>query len=604
MATRSSIRASYLWVLASLTLTVAVIYLAKAVLIPLALAVLLTFVLTPVVTLVQRQGLGRVPAVLVTVILTFALLGGLIYGVGVQVHMLVRTLPQHKKQIREKFESLRVSEQGAFGEVAKMFHDILAEPAPAAANREVVIARPDEGGVQRLLETAGPILEPLATAGLVVILLIFMLVRREDLRNRVIGLLGHGTLTGTTRVLVDAAERLSRFLLNQLLINVSFGVIFGIGLFFIGEDDVRNFAFLWGFLAAVLRFIPYLGTWVALAFPLLLSVAMSSGWAEPVEILVFLLILDLLTANVVEPLLFGHSTGVTPIALLVAAAFWVWVWGPIGLLLSTPLTVCLVVLGQHIPQLKFLALLLGDEPALEPHLSFYQRLLARDQLEAQQVAKAYVAAQGLASTFDDVLLPALGQARRDRVRAGLTAEDEQYIFQETQAILEALKPPAASAPPEGDGQAPPAAPKPAPPGTMVLGCPAHDEAEELSLAMLARLLEPDGCSVEAISTHAIPAEIEARVAAKQPALVFIAILPPGGTVQARYLCKRLRKRFPDLPIVVGYWGKARNFDRLLVQLRTAGVSYVTTSLRQTHSQIVALVRTAPPPPEPAVAAKT
>ncbi len=601
MATRSSIRASYLWGLASLALTVAVIYLAKAILVPLALAVLLAFILTPVVTLVQRQGLGRVPAVLVTVILTFLLIGGLIYGVGVQIHMLARTLPQHKKEIREKVEGLRVSEQGAFGELVQMFHDILAEPTPTAGAREVVVVRPEEGGVQRLVENAGPVLEPLASAGLVVILLIFMLVRREDLRNRVIGLLGHGTLTGTTRVLVDAAERLSRFLLSQLLINVSFGIIFATGLFFIGVP----FAFLWGFLAAVLRFIPYLGTWVAVAFPLLLSVATSTGWAQPVEVLVFFLVLDLLTANVAEPLLFGHSTGVTPIALLVAAAFWVWVWGPIGLLLSTPLTVCLVVLGQHIPQLKFLALLLGDEPALEPHLSFYQRLLARDQLEARQVATAYAAAQGLEKTFDDVLLPALEQARRDRVRAGLTADDEQYIFQETQAILEALEPPAAAAP-ANDGQAPPAAPAPALAGTLVLGCTAHHEAEELSLAMLARLLEPDGCRVEAVSTHAIPAEIEARVAETHPALLFIAVLPPGGVVQARYLCKRLRKRFKDLPIIVGYWGKPRNFDRLLVQLRTAGVSYVTTSLRQTRSQVEALVRPpAPPAAVPAVAvAKT
>jgi predicted PurR-regulated permease PerM/CheY-like chemotaxis protein len=590
MATHSSIRASYLWVLASLALTVAVIYLAKAILVPLALAVLLTFVLTPVVALVQRQRLGRVPAVLVTVILTFLLLGSLIYGVGVQVRTLAQTLPQHKKEIREKIEGIRVSEQGAFGELFKMFQDILSEPAPAAAAREVVIARPDESGIQRLVETAGPVLEPLASAGLVVILLIFMLVRREDLRNRVIGLLGHGTLTGTTRVLVDAADRLSRFLLSQLLINVCFGVIFATGLFFIGVP----FAFLWGFLAAVLRFIPYLGTWVAVAFPLLLSFAMSAGWAQPVSVLVFFLALDLLTANVAEPLLFGHSTGVTPIALLVVAAFWVWVWGPIGLLLSTPLTVCLVVLGQHIPQLNFLALLLSDQPALEPHLSFYQRLLARDQLEARQVATEHVEAQGLETTFDDVLLPALGQAQRDRIRAGLTADDEQYILQETQAILEALRPPP-EVPPEGNGQAPPAAAAPAVPGRLILGCAAHHEAEELSLAMLARLLEPDGCRVEAVCTHAIPAEIEARVAEQHPALVVIAVLPPGGVVEARYLCKRLRKRFKDLPIIVGYWGKPRNFDRLLVQLRTAGVSYVTTSLRQSRSQIEALVQPAAAP---------
>lgn len=607
-ATPLSARA-HLHPLVAVVIVVAILFVAKTVIVPLALAVLLTFVLTPVVAAVQRLGLPRVPAALLTVFCTLVVFGGVGWVVGVQVHKLAQELPAHRGRIDAKIVGLRGSGEGAFSGLLQMFREIgrgeTKEEAAAEASsakqpstkERIVVAQSEEASsLTQLIAAAGPVFEPLAHAGLVIVLVVFMLIKREDLRNRVIGLLGHGRLTGTTRVLVDAAQRLSRFLLAQLLVNVGFGVLFGLGLFFIGVP----YAVLWSFLTAVLRFVPYIGSWVAVAFPLILSFAIAPGWMQPVLVISFFAVVDLVTANVIEPLLFGRGTGVSPVALLVAAAFWTWVWGPVGLVLSTPLTVCLVVLGQHVPRLRVFALLLGDKPALEPHVSYYQRLLARDKEEAKAIAVVHAGQRGLESVYDDVLLPALELTRRDRKFGGLSAEDEGFVFEATKETLDQLaaEPVQAAATatrPESEagGEASKSTQKPAvwqAESVLVLGCPAHHEAEELSLSMLAQLLEPQGCRVEVISTKVLPAEVEARVEREKPALLFIAVLPPGGLVQARYLCKRLRKRLSDLPLVVGYWGGERHFDKILVTLRSAGASYVTTSLRQSRSQIIALVR--------------
>lgn len=573
--------------LVGLVLAVAILYLAKAVIVPLALAVLLTFILTPIVIAVQRRGLKRIYAVLLVVLVAFLLFGGIGWGVGLQLSGLARDLPTHSEEINRKLAGLRGSGDDTLSRLFRMIEEIgkgmektsdLGDDKDNDKAKLVVIAQPEKpSNFERLSKFVIPVLEPLASAGLVLILIVFMLIKREDLRNRLIGLLGQGRLIGTTRVFVDAAQRLSRFLLNQLLVNASFGLCFGIGLFALGVP----YAFLWGFLTAVLRFVPYVGTWTAASFPLILSFAVSTNWTQPILVLAFFGVLGAITANAVEPLLFGRSTGVSPIALLVAAAFWTWIWGPIGLVLSTPLTVCLVVLGQHVPRFKFLTLLLGDQPGLPPHAIYYQRLLARDGKEAKDVAQHYAREHGLEKVYDDVFLPALTLARRDRKEGGLTVDEEAFIYQTTREILDGL--------PQGTADAV------ASRRVLILGCPAHHEAEELSLHMFAQLLEATGCRVEVTSTKTLPSQIEARIERDKPALVFVAILPPGGVVQARYLCKRLRNRFADMPILVGYWGETRSFDKLLVRLRSAGAAYVTTSLLQSRSQIEALVSAATTP---------
>lgn len=592
---RPSFGSPYLGRLASLVLTIGVLYFGKIVIVPLAFAVLLTFILTPVVGALQHCGLRRVPAALGAVVLAFVLFGAIGWGVGIQINQLARELPDNKEKIEKKLADLRTSVDGPVTELFEMYRELRAEPEkpggmskdPATREGQVVVVRPEEApGFEQLGNAVWPVLEPLANAGLVVVLVVFMLIKREDLRNRIISVLGHGHLTGTTRVLVDTAQRISRFLLIQLLVNVAFGGLFGVGLLVLGVP----YALVWGFLTAVLRFVPYVGSLFAVAFPLILSFALSPDWGQPVSVLVFFAILEITTANFVEPLLFGNSTGVSPVALLVAAAFWTAIWGPIGLILSTPLTVCLVVLGQHVPRFKFFALLLGDEPALEAHASYYQRLLARDKAEAQQVVDQQLKTSGIEKVCDEVLLPALVLARRDRNRAGLTPDDAAYILDTTKEILNHLETQPPAAPTAGEVSPPEASVnEESAPTLLILGYPAHNEAEELSLHMLARLMKPDGYRIEVMSAREFPAEFEARIRDESPVLVLIAIMPPGGLVQARYLCKRLRKRFKKLPLVVGYWSEISDLDRLLVQFRAAGASHVATSLMQARLQIHTLV---------------
>jgi predicted PurR-regulated permease PerM len=591
-------------------LVLAILYVAKVVLIPLVAAVLLTFMLAPIVTILQRIGVPRALSVVITVLLAFALFGVSGYIIGSQIHSLAGELPKHRDQIEAKFASLR-DEGGTISQFRQMVREITKSdselkslPGPGKDRVvDVVVTRPEEpSSVEKILQAVGPVIEPLANAGFVIVLVIFMLFHREDLRNRFIGLLGDGRLTGTTRLIVDSAQRLSDYLLAQALINLVFGILFALGLYLIGVE----YAMLWGFVTALMRFVPYIGSWISVLLPFALSFATAPTWAQPISLLVYFGVLDLVTANAVEPLILGHRTGVSPIALLVAAAFWTWLWGPMGLVLSTPLTVCLVVIGQNVPSLRSLAILLGDQPALEPPIRFYQRLLARDETEAKEVAVEYVKAEGLEKVYDDVLLSALAMARLDRRDAGLEAEDEEFILQATRDILRVIEANPSlgkdaalaqgeqpSAAPE-DGAKPLEASAPVVQRVLILGCPAHHQAEELSLQMLAALLKPNGCDIEVVSTKALPAEIEARMEQSMPSLVFIAVLPPGGLVQARYLCKRLRKRFPDLSIVVGYWGKAHDFDKLFRQVRSAGGNYLATSLLQARSQIDTLIHPAVP----------
>ncbi len=558
-----------------------VLIVAKPVIVPLALALLLTFVLSPVVAaLQQRLGLKRVYAVIATALLTFSVMGGVGYVVALQIQGLAQDITKHEKNIRTKIDGLRGTGKGTFTELLKMFHDLTEGPVgptpeatpsdtakPAVPVVPVVLSQPKESGFSRIADSVLPVLEPLATAGLVVILVIFMLMNHEDLRDRLIGLVGQSRLSSTTRAMGDATGRVGRYLLSVLAVNIVFGVLFAAGLWLLGVP----YGFLWGFLAAMLRFIPFLGTWAAASFPILLSFATAPDWAQPLEVFAFFVTLDLITANVVEPIVFGHGTGVSPIALLVAAAFWAWVWGPIGLLLATPLTVCLVVLGQYVPRLGFLTLLLGNAQALPPPARLYQRLFARDKREAGERAQEYAALQGLEGVFDDMIVPAMVIARRDREQGALTPDGEEFVLTATREIIAAVV----------AKQGLPAVE----PVAVVVACPAHHPAEEPTLDMLAALLGPDGVRVEALTAKSLPSEVLERVELLKPEAVFLSVLPPGGLSQAAYLCRQLRKKFPTLKIVIGWWGPERSYDRLLVKMRKAGASYVTTSFRQSRTQL-------------------
>jgi predicted PurR-regulated permease PerM len=584
-----------LHLLEGLVLIVVILIFGKHVLVPLALAVLLTFILNPIVVRAQRAGLPRLAAVLVVATLAFGLLTMVGWGVGSQVRRLAEDLPAHTKEIKEKVATLRSGSNKIMSGLVHMIEEVSAAaepapllgPAPKTDDRPLVFAESDKSsGFERLLRFGGAVAEPLATSVLIIVLVLFMLIKREDLRNRMLSLVGHGRLTDTTRLVGDAADRISTFLLTQLFVNTGFGIAFGLGLFLIGVP----YALLWAFLTAVLRFVPYVGSWIALAFPLLLSFAMSPTWSQPLLLLGMFALLDLVCANVIEPLLFGHRTGVAPIALLVAAVFWSWVWGPIGLVLSTPLTVCLVVLGQHVPQLRFLALLLGTDPPLAEHASFYQRLLVRDQAEATEIARTHGAEHGLAKAYDEVVMPALSLVRKNRRSEAISSEEEEAMYETTRAIVDGL--PARlspSAPAVTDASVAADAAATTPPRILLLGCPAQHETDEIALRMVARVLEPDGWSVDILPTRALPIEIEDCIADEPPAAIFISALPPGGLLPAVQLCRRLRRRDRRLPVIVGYWGRPRQIERLIVALRSAGASYVTTSVAQTRNRLRSLM---------------
>ena len=378
---------------------VACLYWAQTVFIPVALAVFMTFLLAPLVTLLQRRGLKRLPTVLMVVLLAGAVLGGGVWLVTAEVASLASEAPKYTENIKSKVKSLRRLGQGSVtSRLEKMIQEITGawnlptasregnhgtEPPVAAEDKPTaVMLRPESPTwLARLPALLTSLLESLGSLAFALVLVVFMLLKREDLRNRLIRLVSHGQITVMTKALDDAGRRISRFLLMQLIVNATVGLSVGVGLLAIGVQ----YAFLWGLLAAVFRYIPYIGICIAAVPPILLSVAMFAGWTQPLLVIGLFLAIELFAGNVAEPRLYGRSIGVSEVALLVAAALWAFLWGPIGLILSSPMTVCMVVLGKYVPQLKFLDVLIGDEPPLDAHVTFYQRLLARDQDEATQL---------------------------------------------------------------------------------------------------------------------------------------------------------------------------------------------------------------------------
>ena len=521
-------------------------------LIPVALAILLTFLLSPVADALERIALRRLPSVILVVVLTFSLLGGIGWIVTLQFGSLANELPKYTRNIRQKIADVRGAGKGGALEIVQKTVDEVKseihkgdEPTKAKDQRSPVIVQPVESFTFWAVRSAiGPMVERFASAGLVIVLVIFMLIQREDLRNRLIRLVGYGRLTVTTRALEEAGHRISRYLLMQTIINSSFGLAVGLALYLIGVP----YAILWGFLAAVLRFIPYVGPFAAAILPSALSLAVFDGWRWPIVVVGLFLALELLNNMVLEPLLYGESAGVSGVGLLVAIAFWTWLWGPVGLVLATPLTVCVVVLSKYVPGMDFIGVLISDQPAMESNMSYYQRLLAMDQAEAAEIVEEHLKTHPQDQIFDAVLIPALNYTRRDRELGRLTEDGEQFVFRATRDILEdlnSLKPQSSSEvsdsqPATIDENSPVILPK-----VRILGCPAQDEADELALLMFRQLLDGTRYEVEIMSDAMLTAEVVARIGEKSPAMICIAAVPPGGLAQTRYLCKRLRARFPN-----------------------------------------------------------
>jgi len=591
-------KSSWMLTLASIAVVVAALYLAKGLLIPLTLAVLLSFLLIPVCDWLELRKLGRIPSVLITALLAFTILGGLTWTAVAQVISMAPQMPVYERNFQAKLESVNDSLSTALSNVTRAALNVGRQRSQAERAEEpkeleerpypVRLVASAESPLQVIAGKFGSLLEVLGSGGIVVILVIFFLIRREDLRDRFIRLVGRGEVTVTTQTLEDAANRVSRYLLVQLIINATFGVPIGIGLYFIGVPN----AILWGILAATLRFVPYIGVFIAAAGPIALSMAISTGWRAPILTAGLFAVLELFINYVMEPWLYGKNTGVSPVAVLVAAIFWTWIWGAVGLLVATPLTVCLLVIGKHVPQLSFLQILLGNEPVFEPETRVYQRLLAGDQEEAAELIEAQLEQMPLLEVYDTVLIPALAMCEIHWHRDELDESRHKFILDALKASTEelgerhqALQESKAAAERNVATTEPVPTPVANPPEVSIVCLPAHHEADEIAGMMLAQLLQTRHCRVHAAIVTGMVSEMVELVEQHKADVVCISATPPAAVLHARYLCKRLRDRFPEVKLVIGLWNAKGDLTKSRERIGCGPTAQVVASMADARVQI-------------------
>lgn len=621
--------ASPLFILASIVAAIAALYFAKEILLPFALAVLLSFLLTPLANRLECLGLRRVPSVLLVVGMTFVLLGGIGWIVTSQLVELSRQLPNYKDNILAKVRTVAAS-SSTFSEVSQVIEEVGQEISKNKSPDGVEDSSSDDGGTKggkqdnkdpaatadqpsvaehwlpllrggraktggkeavevsvismppsplsQMQTWLGPIVAPLTAAGMVVVLLVFILIDREDQRNRLLQLFGSSNLHATTEAFGDATRRVSNYLRMQFLINAGYGLTVWIGLWLIGVPS----AAMWGVLGFALRFLPYIGPWVAATLPILVSLAVSEGWVQPMWVMGLYVVLELLLNNVAEPWLYGDSVGVSTVGVIMSAIFWTWLWGPVGLVLAMPLTVCLMVLAQYVPQLRFVTVLLADRPPMTPAERVYQRMLASDAMEVMKLLTKELKSRPLVDVYDEILIPALSLAEQDR-HADLLSDDQASVVEQTvedivlemgslsrQADEDAA---AESAPPvlpvvrEEQSQA------------SVLCVPLRDEADEACGRMLAQLLKSEGLIAEVTSTNHLASEVMERIEQLHPAVVVLSILPPVAQRETRLLWKRLRAKYPDLPVIIACWNST-DAPQLLGRIERDGPSRLVSKLAE------------------------
>jgi predicted PurR-regulated permease PerM len=571
--------------MAILVAVVAVLYLASAILIPLAFAVTLSLILTPATAWLEKLRVGRVPAALLVMTVAIAGAGAAGWVIFNDLVAVANQLPEYQENIHKKLEAIRAPNTGAVGRAAASVKELGKElaspaapvappaaldragrrisPAPASSPLPVQVVEKPANELLYMRDMMQPFLRPLGVFGMVVIFSLFLMVGHNDLRDRLFRLVGVGQLNLMTQALNDATRRVSRYLLLQFLVNAVFGALCGIGLYLIGVP----YALLWGAVAAILRIVPYVGSLVAAALPFMLSLAVFDDWLHPLLVFLTFGTLELVTGNWVEPWLYGTQTGVSSLALILTTVFWTVLWGPAGLILSTPLTVCVAVLGRYVPQFWFLHILLGDQPALVEEAQFYQRLLAMDDQEARSVIDRYLSGHSLLQLCDSVIVPALTLAEHDRHKGALDPDREEFFFLSIKEMLAELAEKAV----KPDDAKPPA------PGCRILCIAASDEADEVTAAMLALLLEHSGCIV---LTFTPDASLQ-QLAFVQPAAgdVFcISAVPPFAFAHARTLSHQLRVRFPGIRIVVGVWGFAGETEKAMERFQAPRPDRLVTSL--------------------------
>jgi predicted PurR-regulated permease PerM len=576
---------------AGAVLIVVVLYWAQAVLVPIALALLISFVLTPPVTWLEKW-LGRSVSVIAVVTLVFVILGLAGWGLERQLSNLANDLPGYRVNILRKIADVRGAGKG--GTVEKLQETIddiktdlgKTDPPPKGKSPQpVVVTSEPAGGVG--FSWLSPLLAPLGTASMVIILVITMLFERRTLRDRLVGLIGHGRVSATTRAFDEAGTRVSRQLLMQSLVNAIYGLVAGVGLYYLGTP----YALVWGSLAAGLRFVPYIGPVIGAGVPIIISLAAQSGWHQPLLVIGMFTVLELFTNLVLETALYAGAAGVSQVALLVAVAFWTWLWGPLGLLMATPLTVCLVVIGKHVPGLEFLVTLMADTPPLSSDHVYYQRLLARDPSEAADLIDRHIKSEEAASVYDALLLPALNYAERDRLEGRLSVEEETAVIDATRELMNDAAPSNAS----NDAAVTSIDLKPEVAAIRVLGYPANGAPDELALNMLAQAVRDLRVTIDVTSTRLLASELVALVKKENVSVICIADLPPSPPSKTRYLVKRLRAALPNLRIIVGRWSPPAFADESNQAMKDAGATLVASTMVETREYLSGLVETVETP---------
>jgi predicted PurR-regulated permease PerM len=561
------------------------LYLAREILIPLALAITLALLLTPAVNWLQKVLLGRVTAVALVMILTIATTGGVAWVIFNQLVGVANELPRYKQNIHNKLEAMRAPGDGALGQATKSIKDLATEvmsvdaptpPAPSDRTRTpqpVQIVEKPANELAYLRDLIEPFLRPLGEFGMVLIFSVFLLIHQKDLSNRLFRLVGLDQLNVMTQALDDATRRVSRYLLMQLLVNACFGVLCGFGLYLIG---IPYWA-LWGIVAGILRIVPYVGAVVSGLLPFTLALAVFDNWMHPVSVLLLFAGLELVTSNFVEPWLYGIHTGISALALLLTAVFWTVLWGPAGLILSTPLTVCVVVLGRYVPEFSFLHVLLGDEAVLEAEARFYQRLLAMDDQEARAVAALYLHEHSLSQLYDAVIIPALTMAEQDRHKGALDQTREAFLFMSIKEMVvefseRMLKPDSLLADRDCEEKIPEIS------AGRVFCIPANDEADEITAAMLAQLLEQAGHAAISFSLDASAQHAVGFIKPAENDIFCISALPPFAFARARALSRELQLRYPHTKVVVGVWGFSGDTERAMQRFQPSRPAKLVTSL--------------------------
>ena len=588
---------------------VGTLYFARVVLIPFTLAVLITFILTPVAKLLERMHFGRMFSTLIVVVLSFIVVGAVGWTVSQQFAQVMNQLPDYRSNIHAKLEALHLSKSTALNNASDTMNeiskDLAAPPAGSSASGTHSAAAPSRQRPMQVevvkspalpLDSLESVLGIIGTFGIVVVLTFFMLVRRENFRNRLISLGGHRSLHVMTQAIDDATARVSRYLRLQLLVNICYGALIGTCLHFIGIPG----ALLWGVLVGLLRFLPYIGPPIGGILPLLLSFAIFDGWIKPLETFGLFVVTEILVSNFVEPALYGAYTGLSSMAILLAAIFWTAIWGPIGLVLSTPLTVCLVVIGRHVPRLRFLNVLLGDEPVLTADARYYQRLLAMDHEEAKRVLENFLKKKPLEDLYDSVLIPALSLAERDRHHERLDKVSAEFVISNTRRIIAELfeerrDETRESSPPSREIPAPPNQPNEsesrasltartpvANPKIVVV--PARDAADEIVAAMLCQLLTRAGYAATCIPLGK-PAEMILKSAQSAPDIVCISALPPYAVAHAKSVYAKLSAQLPQTGVLLGVWNYPGDLDRLASRIGLSDDHTIATTLSQALSEI-------------------